>query len=265
MARWPGGWCGHSRAGSARHRRCESPGVGSFRGRSSPTGSDRTHRPRCHGGDAHRLGALPRGHRRPRAAHVHLPGSHRWSEQPGLSFFEQDLSTIDRYAAEHDLRIVQVPLERGQAGFHHCKTRHGSGSNRGTEQRRSIAIHLQPGDNHHVTAHNPEGLPAGHPLDRYVRPCRTAFLATPIPACSPACGRRLPFGDQATAPPATPADDFRSRGSPALPGDGERRYETRGLAALEKRNRGSAASRRRGAARALTRSHLRTQTPISAC
>lgn len=97
-------------------------------------------------------------------------GSHRWNEQADLSFFDQDLSAIDRYAAEHDLRIVTATLGRGQVSFHHCKTLHGSGPNHSGEPRRSIAIHLQPGDNHHITASSSDGTIATHDNDRLVAP-----------------------------------------------------------------------------------------------
>ncbi|MFI9291810.1 phytanoyl-CoA dioxygenase family protein [Streptomyces gardneri] len=95
-------------------------------------------------------------------------GSHRWKEQPDLSFFDQDLTTIERHADEHDLRIVSVTLTRGQISFHHSKTLHGSGPNHSGEARRSIAIHLQPGDNRHATVHHPDGTRAGHHLDLLV-------------------------------------------------------------------------------------------------
>jgi ectoine hydroxylase-related dioxygenase (phytanoyl-CoA dioxygenase family) len=95
-----------------------------------------------------------------------VAGSHRRDQRAGLDFFDQDLTTIDRYAAEHDLRIVTATLDRGQVSFHHCRTIHGSGPNHSDEPRRSIAVHLQPGDNHHVTARNPDGTTATHHNDR---------------------------------------------------------------------------------------------------
>lgn len=98
-----------------------------------------------------------------------VTGSHRWSDQIDLSFWDQDLTAIDRYAAEHDARIVTATLRRGQVSFHHCGTLHGSGPNHSSESRRSIAIHLQPGDNRYVTAGNPDGTVAAHNNDRLVR------------------------------------------------------------------------------------------------
>ena len=98
-----------------------------------------------------------------------VAGSHHWSDQIDLSFWDQDLTTIDRYAAEHGARIVTATLRRGQVSFHHCGTLHGSGPNQGTEPRRSIAIHLQPGDNHYVQTENPDGTTAAHNNDRLAR------------------------------------------------------------------------------------------------
>ncbi|MFJ9033103.1 phytanoyl-CoA dioxygenase family protein [Streptomyces sp. NPDC102274] len=108
-------------------------------------------------------------------------GSHRSDEQTDLSFFDQDLTTFDRYAAEHDLRIVSATLTRGQISFHHCRTVHGSGPNHSGDPRRSIAIHLQPGENHHVTAHNPDGTIATHGNDDLTagRPDGTPDYADP--------------------------------------------------------------------------------------
>lgn len=114
-----------------------------------------------------------------------VPGSHRWDARADLDFFDQDLSTIDRYAAERGLRPVTATLGRGQVSFHHCRTIHGSGPNTSGEPRRSLAVHLQPGDNHHVAARNPDGSPATHHNDRLTaRPDGTPDYADPA-VCPP--------------------------------------------------------------------------------
>ena len=70
-----------------------------------------------------------------------VPGSHRGPDPEGLDFFDQHL----------DARTAVVPeLRRGDVTFHHCRTVHGSGPNTSAAPRRSMAIHLQPADNHHV-------------------------------------------------------------------------------------------------------------------
>jgi hypothetical protein len=77
-----------------------------------------------------------------------LAGSHRW-DVSGLNFFAQDLDALEAEITGqgHRLDIRPTRMKRGQVSFHHCRTVHGSGPNLGTEPRRSLAIHLQPGDN----------------------------------------------------------------------------------------------------------------------
>lgn len=87
--------------------------------------------------------------------------SHGW-DVTGLDFFSQDLSGMEASAREQGFVINHVPvtMKRGQVSFHHCRTVHGSGPNRGTEPRRSLAIHLQPTDNEAVVG--PDGTIAPH-------------------------------------------------------------------------------------------------------
>jgi ectoine hydroxylase-related dioxygenase (phytanoyl-CoA dioxygenase family) len=77
-----------------------------------------------------------------------LPGSHRWDVRD-LDFFAQDAAALEARIAGQGFAVQPVTpdLRRGQVTFHHCCTVHGSGPNKGTEPRRSLAIHLQPGDN----------------------------------------------------------------------------------------------------------------------
>lgn len=93
-----------------------------------------------------------------------IDGSHRW-EVSGLDFFSQDLPGLQaRLAAQgHSPQIRPTRMRRGQVSFHHCRTVHGSGPNHGAGPRRSLAVHLQPGDNRHRPG------TAGHGNDRLVR------------------------------------------------------------------------------------------------
>jgi ectoine hydroxylase-related dioxygenase (phytanoyl-CoA dioxygenase family) len=93
-----------------------------------------------------------------------VDGSHRW-DVSGLDFFSQDLAALEAEIARqgHTLDIRHTRMRRGQVSFHHCRTVHGSGPNHGTGPRRSLAIHLQPGDNRHRPG------TAGHGNDRLVR------------------------------------------------------------------------------------------------
>lgn len=75
-------------------------------------------------------------------------GSHTW-DVTGLDFFSQDLAGMEAAVRDQGFGIDLKPttMRRGQVSFHHCRTVHGSGPNRSSEPRRSIAIHLQPTDN----------------------------------------------------------------------------------------------------------------------
>ncbi len=98
-----------------------------------------------------------------------LPGSHRWDVKD-LDFFTQDTDNlVERIRAQgFPVEPVYPNLQRGQVTFHNCRTVHGSGLNRGTEPRRSLAIHLQPGDNHWVE-HRVGDVLTHHPDDDLVR------------------------------------------------------------------------------------------------
>jgi ectoine hydroxylase-related dioxygenase (phytanoyl-CoA dioxygenase family) len=99
-----------------------------------------------------------------------LPGSHRW-DVTGLDFFSQDLAGLEAAIADQGYSAEPfIPqLRRGQVTFHHCRTVHGSGPNRGTAPRRSLAIHLQPDDNRWRSHREPDGGPSRHPNDDLVR------------------------------------------------------------------------------------------------
>ena len=88
-----------------------------------------------------------------------VPGSHR-EVVDGLNFFDPDLSAID------PATTVLPTLRRGDVTFHHCGTVHGSGPNHTDRPRRSMAIHLQPDDNHWQAGPGPD--PAYHRNDELV-------------------------------------------------------------------------------------------------
>jgi hypothetical protein len=87
-----------------------------------------------------------------------LAGSHRW-DVSGLDFFSQDLGALEAEITRqgHRADIRPTRMRRGQVSFHHCRTVHGSGPNLGTQPRRSLAIHLQPGDNRFRPGADPHG------------------------------------------------------------------------------------------------------------
>lgn len=90
--------------------------------------------------------------------------SNHWTSE-GLDFWNQDLAELEtRFTPGGDpVRKVAATLRAGQVTFHHCKTIHGSGPNHSPAARRSLAIHLQPADNHYVERG------ARHPNDQLVR------------------------------------------------------------------------------------------------
>jgi Phytanoyl-CoA dioxygenase (PhyH) len=79
-----------------------------------------------------------------------LDGSHRWSDEVDIDWSSAPFSVIDDVVSQYHAELVPICLERGQISFHHCKTIHGSGLNRGKTARRSFVIHFQPGTNRYV-------------------------------------------------------------------------------------------------------------------
>jgi ectoine hydroxylase-related dioxygenase (phytanoyl-CoA dioxygenase family) len=99
-----------------------------------------------------------------------VAGSHRWPPQRGLDFFSGDLAAQQAVLeAAGPARAVVPVLARGDVTFHHCRTVHGSGPNLTDRPRRSMAIHLQPADNHWVAAPDGTGQQAYHRNDELVR------------------------------------------------------------------------------------------------
>lgn len=98
-------------------------------------------------------------------------GSHLW-KQGRLDFWNTDLGALEAQFASEGRPVEKVTpvLPRGSMTFHHCRTIHGSGPNLADSPRRSVAIHLQPGDNRHVAAPPlPDGSAQDHRNDSLVR------------------------------------------------------------------------------------------------
>jgi hypothetical protein len=89
-----------------------------------------------------------------------VPNSHQWPDNSDhLDFWGQDLENLEKRIATGGRKVSKVPanLKKGQVSFHHCLTIHGSGPNRSRAPRRSIAVHLQDGDNRYQDAAYPDG------------------------------------------------------------------------------------------------------------
>jgi hypothetical protein len=99
-----------------------------------------------------------------------LDGSHRWTVS-GLDFFDRSLDQLEKRLRlrSHHIRRHPAVLKRGQVSFHDASTVHGSGQNRSGRPRRSLAIHLQPGDNCYRRHILPDGTAAEHFNDTLVR------------------------------------------------------------------------------------------------
>jgi hypothetical protein len=99
-----------------------------------------------------------------------MDGSHEW-DVTGLDFFSQDLGQLagELTRQGHPIQVRPTRMRRGQVSFHHCRTVHGSGPNRGSQPRRSLAIHLQPAENRWHAFTTATGEPARHGNDRLVR------------------------------------------------------------------------------------------------
>ncbi len=87
-----------------------------------------------------------------------VDGSHLWKEigqedSMARHFAERDGSDLERVLAENaaynNAGVHKVPMviPKGHLSFHHCRTYHGSGPNRGDRPRRAISLHLQDGAN----------------------------------------------------------------------------------------------------------------------
>jgi ectoine hydroxylase-related dioxygenase (phytanoyl-CoA dioxygenase family) len=100
-----------------------------------------------------------------------IKGSNQWPALEGLDFFDGNMEALEAKFSGLGKAVVKVPmlLPKGCVSFHNCLTIHGSGANLTDRPRRSIAIHLQPGDNAWMEVRKPDGSLAGDDNDRLVR------------------------------------------------------------------------------------------------
>jgi hypothetical protein len=87
-----------------------------------------------------------------------IDGSHRWREighddTVTRHFADRDPDdlevTLRRNAAYNQADVTKVPMiiPKGHLSFHHCRTYHGSPTNRSPRPRRAVSFHLQDGEN----------------------------------------------------------------------------------------------------------------------
>jgi ectoine hydroxylase-related dioxygenase (phytanoyl-CoA dioxygenase family) len=87
-----------------------------------------------------------------------VPGSHRWGKVP--------LQSGENFAPKYDAALLPEGVEvkpepfiikKGEVGFHHCMTWHGSPANKSERPRRAIAVHYMPGYTIFVQGNHPVG------------------------------------------------------------------------------------------------------------
>jgi phytanoyl-CoA hydroxylase len=95
-----------------------------------------------------------------------VPGSHKWGDQqkylastPDFKPYHKQPELLPEGAVVH---AEPFEIKKGQVGYHHSLTWHGSPHNRSPFKRRAIAVHYMPGH----TRYEPVG---GHPMLTYVQ------------------------------------------------------------------------------------------------
>jgi ectoine hydroxylase-related dioxygenase (phytanoyl-CoA dioxygenase family) len=89
---------------------------------------------------------------------IMVDGSHLWQEvgaddSTTRHFAARDRADLERLLADNaafngaEVHKVPMLIPKGHMSFHHCRTYHGSGPNRGGQPRRAISLHLQDGAN----------------------------------------------------------------------------------------------------------------------
>lgn len=78
-----------------------------------------------------------------------VPGSHKWGNHqrylantPDFKPYHKQPEMLPNNAA---VDAVPFEIKKGQVGYHHCLTWHGSPHNRSEMKRRAIAVHYMPG------------------------------------------------------------------------------------------------------------------------
>lgn len=103
-----------------------------------------------------------------------VPGSHKWGDQQKhIASTKEDFKPYHRHPDQlpEGAVIEAVPFEikKGQVGYHHSLTWHGSPHNRSELHRRAIAVHYMPG---HIR-YEPT---SGHPMLDYVEVAKGEIL-----------------------------------------------------------------------------------------
>jgi phytanoyl-CoA hydroxylase len=94
-----------------------------------------------------------------------VPGSHKWGNHqkymastPDFMPYHKQPELLPEGASTE---AVPFEIKKGQVGYHHCLTWHGSPNNRSDRKRRAIAVHYMPGH----TRYEPTGK---HPMEPHI-------------------------------------------------------------------------------------------------
>src|SRR5262249_25845937 len=109
-----------------------------------------------------------------------VDGSHLWEEigaddSTTKHFADREAGHLDSLLtanAEHNgAEVTKIPMviPKGHMSFHHCRTYHGSGTNRAARPRQAISLPLQDGDNAYREFHLSAGNLAFYNHDSLVR------------------------------------------------------------------------------------------------
>lgn len=94
-----------------------------------------------------------------------VPKSHKWGDQQAYltntADYKPSHQQPERLPEGVNTQAVPFEIKKGQVGYHHCLTWHGSGPNRSQRKRRAIAVHYMPG---HIR-YEPTGA---HPMEPFV-------------------------------------------------------------------------------------------------
>jgi phytanoyl-CoA hydroxylase len=94
-----------------------------------------------------------------------VPGSHKWGNHQVHLTADDEFKPVHRKPEllPEGAKVEAVPFEikKGQVGYHHSLTWHGSPHNRSERKRRAIAVHYMPG----YTRYEPNGK---HVMGNYI-------------------------------------------------------------------------------------------------
>jgi Protein involved in biosynthesis of mitomycin antibiotics/polyketide fumonisin len=87
-----------------------------------------------------------------------VPGSHKWGDQQKYLASDKDFMPYHRrpelLPEGAEVKAVPFEIKKGQVGYHHSLTWHGSPNNRSEKKRRAIAVHYMPGHTRYVPSND---------------------------------------------------------------------------------------------------------------